>query len=136
MNFGTCAPFLMSCRKEGLRPRKEVDLSGVRGVGSTGAPLPAEGFEWVYDAVGDDLVVSSASGGTDVCTAFVGGTPMLPVRAGEIACRYLGAKVEAYDDDGRSVIGRQGELVITAPMPSMPVGFWGDSDGSRYRSAY
>jgi acetoacetyl-CoA synthetase len=134
--FGTSAPFLMSCRKEGVRPRNEVDLSGVRGVGSTGAPLPAEGFEWVYDAVGDDLVMSSMSGGTDVCTAFVGGTPMLPVRAGEIACRYLGCKVEAYDSDGRPVIGDEGELVVTQPMPSMPVGFWADADGSRYRSAY
>ncbi len=134
--FGTSAPFLISCRKEGLRPRDEVDLTGLRGVGSTGAPLPAEGFEWVYDAVGDDLVLSSVSGGTDVCTAFVGGTPMLPVRAGEIACRYLGCRVEAYDPDGRPVIGEQGELVITRPMPSMPVGFWGDADGSRYRAAY
>jgi acetoacetyl-CoA synthetase len=134
--FGTSAPFIMSCRRAGLRPGREIDLSRLRGVGSTGAPLPAEGFQWVYDAVGDDLVLSSASGGTDVCTAFVGGTPMLPVRAGEIACRYLGCKIEAYDDAGRSVIGRQGELVITKPMPSMPVGFWGDPDGSRYRAAY
>jgi acetoacetyl-CoA synthetase len=134
--FGTSAPFVMACRRAGLRPARDVDLSRLRGVGSTGAPLPSEGFEWVYDAVGQHLVLSSISGGTDVCTAFVGGTPMLPVRAGEIACRYLGCKVEAYDNDGRPVIGRQGELVITQPMPSMPVGFWGDSDGSRYRSAY
>ena len=122
--------------KQGCGPGDDLDLSRLRGVGSTGAPLPAEGFEWVYDAVGDDLVLSSVSGGTDVCTAFVGGTPMLPVRAGEIACRYLGAKVEAFDADGQPVIGQQGELVITEPMPSMPVGFWGDADGSRYRAAY
>jgi acetoacetyl-CoA synthetase len=134
--FGTSAPYLMSCRKAGLAPGREVDLHALRGVGSTGAPLPADGFEWVYDAVGDDLVLSSLSGGTDVCTALVGGNPMLPVRAGEIACRYLGCKVEAFDGAGRPLIGEQGELVITEPMPSMPTGFWGDTDGSRYRAAY
>ena len=105
-------------------------------MGSTGAPLPAEGFEWVYEAVKGDVLLSSISGGTDVCTAFVGGCPLVPVRAGEISCRYLGARVEAYDEAGRSVVGEQGELVITAPMPSMPVGFWGDEDGARYRAAY
>ena len=134
--FGTSAPFLLACRKEGIVPATVANLSALRGVGSTGAPLPAEGFDWVYEAVGDDLLLSSVSGGTDVCTAFVGGCPLVPVRSGEISCRYLGAKVEAYDEDGRSVVGEQGELVITAPMPSMPVGFWGDDDGSRYRAAY
>ncbi|MFO7279052.1 MAG: acetoacetate--CoA ligase [Thermoanaerobacterales bacterium] len=134
--FGTSAPFLMACRKAGVRPSELGDLGALRAVGSTGAPLPAAGFEWVYEAVGDDLLLSSISGGTDVCTAFVGGCPLVPVRAGEISCRYLGAKVEAYDEAGRSVVGEQGELVVTAPMPSMPVGFWGDEDGSRYRAAY
>ena len=90
----------------------------------------------MYDAVGDSLLLSSISGGTDVCTAFVGGCPMVPVRAGEISCRYLGAAVEAFAPDGRSVVGEQGELVVTAPMPSMPVGFWADTDGDRYRAAY
>ncbi|HKY66955.1 MAG TPA: acetoacetate--CoA ligase [Acidimicrobiales bacterium] len=134
--FGTSAPFLLACRKAGVVPREVADLAALRGVGSTGAPLPAEGFAWVYEAVKDDVLLSSISGGTDVCTAFVGGCPLVPVRAGEISCRYLGAKVEAYTDDGRSVVGEQGELVITAPMPSMPVGFWGDDDGARYRAAY
>jgi acetoacetyl-CoA synthetase len=134
--FGTSAPFLLACRKAGIRPRDIADLRGLRGVGSTGAPLPADGFEWVYDAVGDDLLLASISGGTDVCTAFVGGCPLVPVRAGEISCPTLGVKVEAYDEDGRSLVGQQGELVVTAPMPSMPVGFWGDDDGSRYRAAY
>jgi acetoacetyl-CoA synthetase len=134
--FGTSAPFLLSCRKAGIRPRDDVDLSRVRGVGSTGAPLPVEGFDWVYDAVTDDALLGSVSGGTDVCAAFVGMAPLLPVRSGEISCRYLGAKVEAFDEQGRSVVGEQGELVLTAPMPSMPVGFWGDPDGSRYRAAY
>jgi acetoacetyl-CoA synthetase len=134
--FGTSPPFLLACRKAGIVPAELADLSGVRSLGSTGAPLPAEGFEWVYEAVGRELLLSSVSGGTDMCTAFVGGCPLVPVRSGEISCRYLGAKVEAYDHGGRPVIGGQGELVITAPMPSMPVAFWGDADGTRYRAAY
>ena len=134
--FGTSAPFLLACRKADLHPSREVDLSRVRGVGSTGAPLPPEGFRWVYDEVGRDLLLGSISGGTDVCTAFVGMVSVLPVRAGEIACRYLGAKVEAFGGGGVPLIGQQGELVISAPMPSMPVGFWNDPDGSRYRAAY
>ncbi|MGC9666794.1 acetoacetate--CoA ligase [Planosporangium sp. 12N6] len=134
--FGTSAPFLLSCRKAGIVPRQIADLSRLRGVGSTGAPLPPEGFRWVYEAVGSDLLLASASGGTDVCTAFVGGVPLLPVYAGEISCRALGARVEAFGPDGTPVVGELGELVITAPLPSMPVGFWGDSDGTRYREAY
>ncbi len=134
--FGVGAPFLLNCRKAGLSPRRELDLSHLRSIGSTGSPLPPEGFGWVYEHVGDDLLLSSASGGTDVCTAFVAAAPLLPVHAGEISARCLGAKVEAFDPDGRSVIGERGELVITAPLPSMPVGFWGDPDGSRYRAAY
>lgn len=134
--FGTSASFLLNCRKLGLRPADVLDLHALHTVGSTGSPLPAEGFEWVWDAVGGHVAVSSISGGTDVCTAFVGGTPPLPVRAGESTCRYLGARVEAFDRNGDPVVGRQGELVVTAPMPSMPVSFWGDPDGRRLRSAY
>jgi acetoacetyl-CoA synthetase len=134
--FGTSAPFLLSCRKAGIVPSEVADVSRLRGVGSTGAPLPPEGFRWVYEAVGKDLLLASASGGTDVCTAFVGGVPLQPVYAGEISCRCLGARVEAFGSDGRPVLGELGELVITAPMPSMPVGFWGDEDGKRYREAY
>jgi acetoacetyl-CoA synthetase len=135
--FGVSAPFLMSCRKAGVLPRAAADLRALRGVGSTGAPLPAEGFRWVYSAVGDDLLLASVSGGTDVCTAFVGGCPLVPVYAGEISCRYLGAAVEAFDAEGRPCpVGVQGELVVTRPLPSMPVGFWGDADGTRYRAAY
>ena len=133
--FGTSAPFLLACRKEGLVPREIADLSRLRGLGSTGAPLPPEGFRWVYEAVGGGLQLQSISGGTDMCTGFVGASPLLPVYDGEIACRCLGARVEAFDEAGRPVIGSVGELVITAPMPSMPVGFWND-DGSRYREAY
>jgi acetoacetyl-CoA synthetase len=134
--FGTSAPFLLACRKAGLEPKRVADLSKLRAIGSTGAPLPAEGFTWVYQAVSETLQLQSVSGGTDVCTGFVGSSPLLPVHAGEIAARCLGARVEAYDPTGKPLIGEVGELVITAPMPSMPVGFWGDADGSRYREAY
>jgi acetoacetyl-CoA synthetase len=130
--FGTSAPFLMACRKAGVEPPR----TRIRGVGSTGSPLPAEGFDWVYQHVGRDLQLQSLSGGTDVCTGFVGGAPLLPVIEGVISGRCLGASVESYDPTGEPVIGRLGELVITAPMPSMPVGFWNDRDGSRYREAY
>jgi acetoacetyl-CoA synthetase len=131
--FGTSAPFLLSCRKAGVQV---PELPKLRGVGSTGAPLTAEGFDWVYEEVGSGVQLQSLSGGTDVCTGFVGGAPLLPVIEGVISCRALGSKVEAYDPAGKPVIGELGELVITAPMPSMPVGFWNDPDGTRYREAY
>ena len=134
--FGTGAPYLLACAKAGLAPGRDHDLSRLRGVGSTGSPLPPEGFRWVYQGVGSDLLLGSYSGGTDVCTGFVGPCPLLPVRAGVIAGSCLGARVEAYDASGRPVIGEVGELVLTAPMPSMPVGFWNDPDGSRYRASY
>lgn len=134
--FGTSAPFLLQCRKEGIVPREVADLSALRGIGSTGAPLPVEGFRWVYEAVSDTALLGSLSGGTDVCSGFVGPSPTLPVYAGLITCRCLGAAVAAYDEQAKPVIGRLGELVIEKPMPSMPVGFWGDDDGSRYRAAY
>jgi acetoacetyl-CoA synthetase len=134
--LGASAPFVMACRKAGLRPRDGVDLSRLRGVGSTGAPLPASGFHWVAEAVGPGVQLGSLSGGTDLCTGFLGPSPLVPVWAGEISCRMLGAKVEAFDPLGHSMVGRLGELVLTEPMPSMPVGFWRDADGSRYRAAY
>jgi acetoacetyl-CoA synthetase len=134
--FGTSAPFLLACRKAGIVPKDLADLSTLVGVGSTGAPLPPEGFRWVYEAVTGTAQLHSISGGTDVCTGFVGASPLLPVIAGEISCRCLGAKVEAFDPTGKPVIGQVGELVITEPMPSMPVGFWNDPDGAKYRAAY
>jgi acetoacetyl-CoA synthetase len=134
--FGTSAPFLMACRKEELAPGTAVDLSRLRGLGSTGAPLPAEGFRYVYDAISPSVHLQSVSGGTDVCTAFVGASPLVPVWEGEISCRHLGCAVKAFSADGRPLVGEQGELVITAPMPSMPVAFWNDPDGARYRDAY
>jgi acetoacetyl-CoA synthetase len=133
--FGVSAPYLQACMKAEVAP-STLELSALRSVGSTGAPLSPEGFAWVYSAVQPDVQLSSLSGGTDVCTAFVGGAPVLPVRAGVIPARMLGCAVEAFDPDGRPVVGEVGELVITGPMPSMPVAFWNDPDGSRLREAY
>ncbi|HET7012373.1 MAG TPA: acetoacetate--CoA ligase [Streptosporangiaceae bacterium] len=138
--FGTGAPYLIASMKAGLRPAAEHDLSRLRGVGSTGSPLPPEAFDWTYEAVAPGaapgFALGSYSGGTDVCTGFVGPSPLLPVRRGIIAGPCLGAKVEAFDAAGEPVIGEVGELVLTAPLPSMPVGFWGDISGERYRSSY
>jgi acetoacetyl-CoA synthetase len=134
--FGTSAPYIQACMKTGIEPGREYDLTALRAVGSTASPLPPEGFAWVYDHVKRDLLVGSASGGTDVCAAFVLSCPLLPVHAGEIQCRGLGAKVEAFDGRGRPVIGEVGELVITEPMPSMPVSFWNDPGMRRYRASY
>jgi len=134
--FGTSAPFLMACRRDGVRPGELADLSRLRGIGSTGAPLPVDGFRYVYDAISPSVHLESVSGGTDVCTAFVGASPLVPVWEGEISCRALGCAVEAYSPEGRPLTGEQGELVITRPMPSMPVGFWNDPSGERYRAAY
>ena len=133
--FGVGAPLLTANRQAGYRPCDEFGLSQLRAVGSTGAPLPGPVYRWVYESVKRDVMLSSISGGTDICSAFVGGSPLSPVWAGEISCRYLGAAVEAFDDEHQRVVGEQGELVVTKPMPSMPVGFWGD-DGSRYAAAY
>jgi acetoacetyl-CoA synthetase len=134
--FGTSAPYLMACRKDRLTPGRDVDLSRLRGLGSTGAPLPVDGFRYVYDAISPTVHLQSVSGGTDVCTAFVGASPLVPVWEGEISCRHLGCAVEAFSPDGRPLIGEEGELVLTRPLPSMPVGFWNDPDGTRYRAAY
>jgi acetoacetyl-CoA synthetase len=134
--FGTSAAYIAACVKAGVEPGEGRDLTRLRSVGSTGSPLSPEGFQWVYDHVGQDTWLFSTSGGTDLCTAFVGGVPLLPVYRGELQARSLGAKVEAFDEDGNSVLDEVGELVITEPMPSMPVFLWGDEDGSRYRSSY
>ncbi len=134
--FGTSAAYIAACMKDGIEPGEGRDLATLRSVGSTGSPLAPEGFEWVYEHVGSDTWLFSTSGGTDLCTAFVGGVPLLPVYRGELQARALGAKVEAFDEEGSPVIDQVGELVITEPMPSMPVFFWGDEGGSRYRSSY
>jgi acetoacetyl-CoA synthetase len=134
--FGTSASYIGACMKAGVEPGDGRDLSALRAVGSTGSPLSPEGFRWVYDHVGSDTWLFSTSGGTDLCTAFVGGVPELPVYEGELQARALGAAIESWDPDGRALVGEVGELVITKPMPSMPLYFWGDEDGSRYREAY
>ena len=134
--FGVSAPYLEACRKLGLVPQDECDLSNVRTIGSTGAPLSPEGFAWAGAVTGTDTLVASVSGGTDVCTAFLASCPILPVHAGELQCRALGAAVAAFDSDGRPVVDEVGELVVTEPMPSMPLKLWGDSDGTRLRSTY
>ncbi len=134
--FGTSAGYITSLMKSDVEPGRQFDLSSIVGLGSTGSPLPPEGFEWVYEHVKEDLWLASVSGGTDVCGCFVGGSPLLPVYSGEIQCRCLGVDARAFDTDGNSVIGVMGELVIAAPMPSMPIYFWNDPDGRRYRESY
>lgn len=135
-HFGTSAPYIQSCLKEGLRPRDLFTLSALRAIGSTGAPLTPEGFDWIADAIGQHIQTCSVSGGTDMCTAFVGSAPDVPVWRGEISCRMLGAAVAAYDEYGNEVHDEVGELVITKPMPSMPLFFWNDPFGDRLREAY
>lgn len=134
--FGTSPAFIAQCMKAGLSPRRDVDLGALRTLGSTGSPLGDEAYRWIYAEVGPDLLLASISGGTDPGAAFLTASPTLPVYAGEMQCRNLGAGIAAFDDDGKPVIGQVGELVCTTPMPSMPLGFWGDDDGSRYRESY
>jgi acetoacetyl-CoA synthetase len=134
--FGTSASYVAACMKAEVEPGVGRELSALRAVGSTGSPLAPEGFQWIYDHVGADTWLFSTSGGTDVCTAFVGGVPILPVYRGELQGRSLGCAVEAFDEDGNSVVDEVGELVLTEPLPSMPVFLWGDEDGSRYRASY
>ena len=134
--FGTSAGYLTSCMKAGIEPGRNFDLSALKSIGSTGSPLPPESFDWIYENVKRDLWLFSTSGGTDLCTAFVGGVPLLPVRSGELQARSLGAKVEAYDEEGNSLVDEVGELVITEPMPSMPLYLWNDPEGERLRESY
>ncbi len=134
--FGTSAAFITSCMKEGIEPVAGRDLSALKAVGSTGSPLPPEGFAWIYEKLGADTWLFSTSGGTDVCTAFIGGVPTVPVYLGELQAPSLGAALESWDEDGQAHAGEVGELVLTEPMPSMPIFFWGDDDGSRLREAY
>ena len=134
--FGTSASFISSCMKAGVEPAAGRDLAKLEAVGSTGSPLSPEGFDWIYEQLGDETWLFSTSGGTDVCTAFVGGVPTLPVYEGELQARALGADLHAYGPGGEDLIGEVGELVIAQPMPSMPIFFWGDEDGSRLRESY
>jgi acetoacetyl-CoA synthetase len=134
--FGTSAAFVAACIKAGIRPNQEYDLRRIRGVGSTGSPLSVPGFAWIYDHVNRHLALESLSGGTDLCTAFVGGVRILPIYAGEIQGPSLGAKVQAFNEAGVAVCNEVGELVITEPMPSMPLFFWNDPDNVRYQASY
>jgi acetoacetyl-CoA synthetase len=134
--FGGSAAYFATCEKAKLTPRSSHEFKKLRGIGSTGSPLSPSSFEWIYSAVKEDVWLASVSGGTDVCTAFVGGCPILPVHSGEIQCRCLGAKVEAFNQEGMPVVGQVGELVVTEPLPSMPLYLWGDVDGSRYTESY
>jgi acetoacetyl-CoA synthetase len=134
--LGTSAGYLSACEKGGLRPGEQHDLSALRGVGSTGSPLPAAAFRWVYDAVADDVLLGSLSGGTDVATGFIGASPLLPVTAGELQRPLLGVAAAAWNPAGEPVTEELGELVITEPMPSMPLRFWNDPGDARYRAAY
>lgn len=133
--FGTSAPYIQSCLKQHLTPAGSHDLTALRALGSTGAPLSPEGFQWIADEVGADVQICSVSGGTDLCTAFVGSSPDVPVWLGELSCRALGAAVESWSPTGEPLIEEVGELVITKPMPSMPLYLWAD-DGSRMRESY
>jgi acetoacetyl-CoA synthetase len=134
--LGASPGYLMACRAEGVRPAEEFDLSRLRQLGAAGSPFPKEGFRWVAEQFGNRVLLNVGSGGTDVCTGLVQGSPLLPVWAGEMSGAALGVDVKAFDERGRIVVGDLGELVITSPMPSMPVGFWGDTDGTRFRAAY
>ena len=134
--MGVSAGLLARARRPGVKLARDYDLSALRSIGSTGSPLAPESFAWVYREVKPDVWLFSTSGGTDVCTAFVGGCPLLPVYEGELQCRALGCAVEAWDEQGRSVVDEVGELVLTEPLPSMPLYFWGDQDGERYRESY
>jgi acetoacetyl-CoA synthetase len=134
--MGVSAGLLASMEKAGIEPARDYDLGALRAIGSTGSPLSPESFRWVYDHVGTDIWLFSTSGGTDVCTAFVGGCPILPVYEGELQARMLGCAVEAWDEQGHSVVDEVGELVITEPMPSMPLYLWGDESGERLRESY
>jgi acetoacetyl-CoA synthetase len=135
-HLGTSAKFIQAAEKAGVRPIATHNLAALRAIGSTGSTLLPEGFDYVYRDVKKDVCLSSVSGGTDIVSCFVGGTPTLPVRRGEIQCKALGMAAEVWDDDGKRVIGAKGELVCTKPFPSMPVGFWNDPGDGRYRAAY
>lgn len=135
-NFGTSPGYLMACRNESMRPGDTFDLGALRTLGVTGAVLPAEAYDWLYDVLPGDIYLNSMSGGTDICSNFVSGNPWVPVYRGELSAPALGADVAAFDDDGTEVTDQVGELVVRAPMPSMPVAFWNDTGMERYLAAY
>jgi acetoacetyl-CoA synthetase len=135
-HFGTSAAYLLAIMKQELHPARDVDLSSLRSISSTGSTLPPEAFHWVYREIKEDLWLVSMSGGSDVCSAFVGGNPTWPVYAGEIQCRALGCNLQAYNEEGKPVYDEVGEMVILNPMPSMPIYFWNDPEYKRYEESY
>lgn len=135
-HFGTSAPFILACKKQNLQPGKDFDLSTLRSIGSTGSPLPPEGFDYVYNKIKSDVWLCSMSGGTDICTAWVGSCILKPLVEGEIQCRALGVAMQAYDEQGHPIYGEVGEMVVTKPLPCMPIYFWGDEDFKRYTTSY
>lgn len=134
--YGTSAAYVMACRKADVHPARDFDLSAVKCVATTGSPLPPDGFRWLHDEVAEDLWIASVSGGTDVCSCFAGAVPTLPVHIGELQAACLGTDLQSWDPSGKPLTGEVGELVVTNPMPSMPIHFWNDPDGSRYRDSY
>ncbi|MFP8907494.1 acetoacetate--CoA ligase [Streptomyces atacamensis] len=134
--YGTSAAYVMACRKADVRPGRDLDLSRVRCVATTGSPLPPDGFRWIHDEVAEDMWIASVSGGTDVCSCFAGAVPTLPVHIGELQAPCLGTDLQSWDPHGKPLVDEVGELVVTRPMPSMPIRFWNDADGSRYRDSY
>ncbi|SEQ31576.1 acetoacetate--CoA ligase [Streptomyces radiopugnans] len=134
--YGTSAAYVMACRKADVHPGRDLDLSRVRCVATTGSPLPPDGFRWIHDEVAEDMWIASVSGGTDVCSCFAGAVPTLPVHIGELQAPCLGTDLQSWDPHGKPLVDEVGELVVTRPMPSMPIRFWNDADGSRYRDSY
>ncbi|MBP2401771.1 acetoacetate--CoA ligase [Streptomyces syringium] len=134
--FGTSAAYVMACRKAEVHPGRDFDLSHVKCVATTGSPLPPDGFRWIHDEVAEDMWIASVSGGTDVCSCFAGAVPTLPVHIGELQAPCLGTDLQAWDAHGKPVVDEVGELIVAAPMPSMPIRFWNDPDGTRYRESY
>ncbi|MEW1637133.1 acetoacetate--CoA ligase [Streptomyces sp. NPDC093801] len=134
--YGTSAAYVMACKKAEVHPSRDFDLSAVKCVATTGSPLPPDGFRWLHDEVAEDLWIASVSGGTDVCSCFAGAVPTLPVHIGELQAACLGTDLQSWDPAGKPLTGEVGELVVAAPMPSMPIHFWNDADGSRYRDSY
>lgn len=134
--FGGGAAYFMGCKKAGLIPKEKFSLPHLRAIGSTGSPLPTEDYHWIHEAVGEDIFIAAISGGTDIAAAFVGSCPTLPIVAGEMQCRGLGIAVYAFDEAGNAVEDEVGELVVTKPMPSMPLYFWNDHNGERYHESY
>src|SRR6202011_2511761 len=134
--MGISAGYVQACLKQAIRPRDDCSLATIGTIAVTGSPLTPDGFDWLADAVKPGIPIASMSGGTDVCSSFISATRLLPVYRGELQCPALGVWPRAYDEEGHSIVGEMGELVVTTPMPSMPIRLWNDADGRKYRETY